>query len=151
VLSQGSIGKNLPITFTSRILNTAERNYSTIEKECLAIVYCITYFRHYLYGRHFTILTDHRPLVWLHSIKDPSSLLWKWRLKLSEYDFTINYKTGKTNVVADALSRNPPTTALLSLTKSPSSSTEPQALMSLISSKFVDAASLLNAKNKSQL
>jgi hypothetical protein len=66
VLSQGSIGKDLPITFTSRILNTAERNYSTIEKECLAIIYCIIYFRHYLYGRHFTILTDHRPLVTFH-------------------------------------------------------------------------------------
>jgi len=107
VLSQGQIGKDLPLTYTSRILNNAERNYSTIEKECLAIVYCVTYFRHYLYGRHFTILTDHKPLIWLHSIKDPSSRLWKWRLRLSEYDFDINYKAGKTNAVADALSRNP--------------------------------------------
>ncbi|KMQ92398.1 enzymatic polyprotein endonuclease reverse [Lasius niger] len=61
VLSQGLVGKDLPISYTSRVLNDAERKYSTIEKECLAIVYGVSYFRHYLYGRHFTILTDHKP------------------------------------------------------------------------------------------
>lgn len=77
VPSQGQVGKDLPIAYISRTLNEAEGRYSTIEKECLAIVYCVTYFRHYLYGRKFTILTDHKPLVWLHSVKDPSSRLWK--------------------------------------------------------------------------
>ena len=124
VLSQGEVGKDLPISYISRVLNDAERRYSTIEKECLAIVYCVTYLRHYLYGRHFTIVTDHKPLVWLHSIKDPSSRLWKWRLKLSEYDFNISYKSGKTNYVADALSRNPPNAILLPLTASEGSSNE---------------------------
>jgi len=56
VLSQGFIGKDLPILYTSRVLNSAEQNYSTIEKECLAIVYCVNYFRPYLYGRKFTII-----------------------------------------------------------------------------------------------
>jgi len=82
VLSQGKIGKDLPISYVSRVLNKAEQNYSIIEKECLAIVYCTNHFRPYLYGKKFTIVIDHKPLVWLYSIKDPSSRLWKWRTKL---------------------------------------------------------------------
>ncbi|XP_011860867.1 PREDICTED: uncharacterized protein LOC105558005 [Vollenhovia emeryi] len=108
ILSQGSIGKNLPIAYTSRVLNAAEQNYSTIEKECLAIIYCVSHFRPYLYGKPFTIVTDHKPLVWLHSVKDPSSRLWKWRTKLLEYEYEIKYKKGTLNNNADALSRNPP-------------------------------------------
>ncbi|KMQ82914.1 enzymatic polyprotein endonuclease reverse [Lasius niger] len=108
VLSQGQIGKDLPIAYTSRVLNAAEQNYSTIEKECLAIVYCTNHFRPYLYGKKFTIITDHKPLIWLHSIKDPSSRLWKWRTKLAEYEYEIQYKKGSLNSNADALSRNPP-------------------------------------------
>lgn len=116
VLSQGKIGKDLPIAYVSRILNKPEQNYSTIEKECLAIVYCTNHFRPYLYGRKFTIVTDHKPLVWLHSIKDPSSRLWKWRTKLAEYDYDIQYKKGSLNHNADALSRNPPSAVMLPLT-----------------------------------
>ncbi|KAL6417870.1 hypothetical protein ACFW04_012472 [Cataglyphis niger] len=107
ILSQGSIGKDLPIAYTSRLLNTAEKNYSTIEKELLAIVYCVNYFRPYLYGRRFELVTDHKPLVWLHSVKDPTSRLVRWRLKLAEYEYEVKYKAGRTNVNADALSRNP--------------------------------------------
>lgn len=54
-------------------------------------------------------MTDHIPLIWLHSLKDPISRLNRWRLKLAEYDYAIVYKAGKTNVNADALSRNPVT------------------------------------------
>lgn len=113
VLSQGPVGRDLPVSYASRILNSAEQNYSTIEKECLAVIHCIKHYRPYLYGRKFTIITDHKPLVWLHSIKDPSSRLWRWRTKLSEYDFDILYKQGKLNSNADALSRNPPLTIAL--------------------------------------
>ena len=113
VLSQGNVGKDLPIAYVSRTLSEAEQKYSTIEKECLAIVYCVTHFRPYLYGRSFTIITDHKPLVWLYSIKDPSSRLWKWRTKLSEYEYEIQYKKGSLNNNADALSRNPPSVPIL--------------------------------------
>lgn len=107
ILSQGPIGRDLPIAYTSRLLNGAEKNYSTIEKELLAIVYSVHYFRPYLYGRKFMLITDHKPLKWLHSVKDPTSRLVRWRLKLAEYEYSVEYKAGKNNVNADALSRNP--------------------------------------------
>lgn len=105
ILSQGSIGQDRPIAFASRTLNKAESNYTTTEQELLAIVWATKHFRPYLYGRHFKIVTDHKPLKWLFSIKDPGSRLMRWRLKLEEYDYEITYKAGKMNVNADALSR----------------------------------------------
>ncbi|XP_049866081.1 uncharacterized protein LOC126366827 [Pectinophora gossypiella] len=107
VLSQGDIGKDKPIAYASRTLNKAEGNYSTIEKELLAILFGVKTFRPYLYGRKFKIVTDHRPLVWLFNDKDPGSRLIRWRLKLEEYDYEIIYKQGKLNCNADALSRCP--------------------------------------------
>lgn len=98
--------KNMrPIAYTSRPLNNAERNYPTIQKELVAIVWAIKYFRPYLFGRKFTIITDHKPLLYLFGMKDPSSRLLKFRLSLEEYDFEIKYQQGKNNTVADALSR----------------------------------------------
>jgi lipoate-protein ligase A len=94
-----------PTAYTSRGLNKAELNYPTIQKELLAIVWAIKYFRPYLYGRRFTIQTDHRPLIYLFNLRDPSSRLLKFRLELEEYDFTVEYVKGKDNAAADALSR----------------------------------------------
>ena len=95
----------MPIAYASRTLNNHEINYSTIEKELLSIVWSTKYFRPYLYGKKFIIQTDHRPLVWLMSLKDPNSNMLKWRIKLDEYNFEIKYKAGKLNSNADALSR----------------------------------------------
>lgn len=105
VLSQGPIGKDLPIAYASRTLNKAESNYSTIERELLAIVWAVKHFRPYLFGRRFKIVTDHKPLTWLFSVKDPGSRLVRWRLKLEEFEYEIIYKCGKNNTNADALSR----------------------------------------------
>lgn len=105
VLSQGPIGQDLPIAYASRTLNDSELNYSTIEKECLCLVWATKYFRPYLFGRKFNIITDHKPLQWLFSLKDPSSKLLRWRIKLEEFDYHIIYKKGKLNTNADALSR----------------------------------------------
>ncbi|XP_062532989.1 uncharacterized protein LOC101738890 [Bombyx mori] len=107
ILSQGPIGRDRPVSYASRTLNKAECNYSVTEKECLAIVFGTKTFRPYLYGRRFTIITDHKPLQWLFNCKDPGSRLIRWRLKLEEYDYDIKYKKGKTNCNADALSRFP--------------------------------------------
>jgi hypothetical protein len=105
VLAQGQLGKELPIAYASRSLSKAERNYSTSEKELLAIVWSTKHFRPYLYGRKFKITTDHQPLTWIMNVKDPSSRLLRWRIKLEEYNYEILYKKGALNTNADALSR----------------------------------------------
>lgn len=94
-----------PIAFASKALNKAEINYSTIEKELLGVVWAIRHFRPYLYGRRFDVYSDHRPLVYLFTLTDPSSRLTKFRLALEEYKFDVIYKKGSENVIADALSR----------------------------------------------
>lgn len=94
-----------PVAFTSRTLNKAESNYPVIEKELLAIVWAVKYFRPYLYGQYFKIRTDHKPLIYLFGMKDPSSRLMKFRLVLEEYNFDVEYVKGSDNAAADALSR----------------------------------------------
>ena len=107
VLSQGEIGKDRPIAYTSRVLRGPELNYEIYEKEALAIVHSVKTFKSYIYGRKITIITDHQPLVWFKTA-DLNTRVQKWRFKLSEYDYQIIYKPGKLNSNADALSRNPP-------------------------------------------
>ena len=102
VLSQD---KHQLISCYSRTLNSTEQNYSTIEKELLAIVEACRHFRPYIFGRKFIIETNHKPLTCLWSLKTPNSRLIRWRIKLEEYDFEIRYKEGCENSVADALSR----------------------------------------------
>jgi len=96
-----------PVCYASRTLNKHEQNYHTLERELLAIVWALKYFRPYLYGKSFTIQTDHQPLKWLFSLKEPSPRILRWQTLLSEFDFNIEYIKGKTNQVADFLSRNP--------------------------------------------
>jgi hypothetical protein len=100
VLSQGEIGKDLPIAYASRNLNNAEKNYSTSEKELLAIVWAIKHFRPYLYGRKFKIASNHKPLTWIMNVKDPGTRLLRWRIQLEEYEYKIVYKKGAFNTKA---------------------------------------------------
>lgn len=71
----------------------------------LAIIWATKYYRPYLYGQKFKIVTDHKPLMLLMSFKEPNSKLVRWKLQLLEYDFEVIYKKGSHNIVADALSR----------------------------------------------
>jgi hypothetical protein len=105
VLSQGEIGKDLPIAYASRNLNNAEKNYTTSEKGLLAIVWGVKHFRPYLYRRKFKIASDHKPLTWIMNVIDPGSRLLRWRTNLEEYDYEIVYKKGALNTNADELSR----------------------------------------------
>lgn len=105
VLSQGDIGLDLPISYASTTLSKHDINKPIIEKELLAIHWGINFFRPYLYGRKFVVVTDHRPLVSLFSHRNPSSKMTRIRMDLCDYDFDIVYKKGKMNTNADALSR----------------------------------------------
>ena len=105
ILSQLRNGFEKPIAFASRKFNKAERNYSVSEKECLGIVAGIKAHKWFLYGKKFTIVTDHRPLKWLLNLKDPTSRLARWALLLSEYDFDIAHRPGRKHGNVDALSR----------------------------------------------
>lgn len=90
----------------SRHLTAAKKKYSTTEKEALAIVLALEHFRMYRYGQFF-VATDHQPLKWLMTIKYPQQRVAPWIVRLSEYSFFIEYRPGKVNAHADALSRWP--------------------------------------------
>jgi hypothetical protein len=106
VLSQvGDDGKEHPLAYISRALTRCEQNYSTTEKECLAVVHACEQFRPYLYGSKVVIVTDHAPLQWLKNNKDTSSRLIRWSLKLQDLNMEIVYKPGKSHTNADAMSR----------------------------------------------
>lgn len=91
--------------FASRGLSTAERNYTTTEKELLSIVFATKKFRTYLFGNRVVMRTDHRALAFLNTCKLTHSRLTRWVLVLQEYNFTWEYIKGTDNRVPDILSR----------------------------------------------
>ena len=106
-LTQIHDGKEVVIAYASRLLSDPEQNYSTTEKECLALVWATKKFKPYLEGYHFTAVTDHIALKWLLKLHEPSGRLARWVMELQQYDFDVKYRKGSLNRVADALSRQP--------------------------------------------
>ncbi|CAB4405679.1 unnamed protein product [Rhizophagus irregularis] len=92
-----------------RSLNKHEQNYAVTDLECLAIVWAINYFQHYLGLLPFSVVTDHSTLKWLQTSKIPTGRRVRWIMQLQQYDFTIQHRAGKANANADALSRINPT------------------------------------------
>ncbi len=97
--------KWMPCAYYSRQLQSRESRYSSTEMEALAMLSAIEHFDHYLIGTHFTVYTDHQALLSLFKSTTLNNRLWRWRLRLSNFSFQIVYIAGKSNVVADALSR----------------------------------------------
>jgi hypothetical protein len=99
-------GLEHPVAFASRALTATERNYAPTEGECLAVKWAVEKYRYYLHERKFQLRVDHQALVWLDSARFSNSKLERWALALQEYDYTVEYIKGETNVVADHLSRS---------------------------------------------
>nr|CAN83504.1 hypothetical protein VITISV_036134 [Vitis vinifera] len=104
-LGQREDGKPYVIYYESKTLNEAQRNYTTTEKELLAIVFALDKFRAYLVGSFIIVFTDHLALKYLLTKKDAKARLIRWILLLQEFDLQIRDKKGVENVVADHLSR----------------------------------------------
>ncbi|RVW50368.1 Transposon Tf2-2 polyprotein [Vitis vinifera] len=105
-----------PIAFESRKLNDAERRYTVQEKEMTAIVHCLRTWRHYLLGSHFIVKTDNVATSYFQTQKKLSPKQARWQDFLAEFDYTLEYKPGSANHVADALSRK---AELASITSQP--------------------------------
>ncbi len=94
-----------PVRFLSRKLKDAEKQYSTIEKEGLAIVWAIQKLAVFLYGVEFVLLTDHRPLTFIQQTKMKNARVMRWSLFLQDWSFIIKSIKGVDNIMADYLSR----------------------------------------------
>lgn len=94
-----------PVAFESRKLNDTERRYTVQEKEMTAVVHCLRTWRHYLLGTPFVVKTDNIATSYFQTQKKLTPKQARWQDFLAEFDFVLEYKPGKTNLVADALSR----------------------------------------------
>ena len=105
-------GQERPIAYASRTLSPSERNYAQIEREALSIVFGVKKFHQFLYGRRFTLITDHKPLLAIFNPKSAiptlaAARMQRWALVLSAYDYEIEFKRSEDHANCDALSRLP--------------------------------------------
>lgn len=105
VLAQSTEGEEHPVLYLSRKLLPREKNYATVEKECLAIKWALETLKYYLLGRKFTLVTDHSPLHWMAKNKETNSRITKWFLSLQPFNFSVVHRPGRHHGNADALSR----------------------------------------------
>ena len=105
VLGQRVEGNRYVVYYASKTLNEAQRNYTTTEKELMAVVYALDKFRSYFIGSDIVIFTDHSTLKYLLTKQNAKGQLIRWVLFLQEFNLQIRDKKGVENVVADHLSR----------------------------------------------
>jgi len=109
VLSQLQNGQEKVIAYASRTLSSNQQVYCTTFKELLAVRIFVEHFRVYLYGRKFTVRTDHASLRWLKNFDKPEGMAMRWITYLDTFDIEWQHRRGVSHGNADGLSRKPPT------------------------------------------
>ena len=107
ILSQVQGGEERVIAYASQLLSKSQRNYSTYDRELLAVVHFTRHFHCYLLGKSFTLRTDHQAIRSLQSMKEPSGKHARWIEFLASYQYTVLHRPGRKHRNADALSRFP--------------------------------------------
>ena len=107
VLAKVQDGMEKAICYASKAVLKSQTKYSATRRELIAIVIFTRHFRHYLLGRKFTIVTDHRALQWLHNFKDPDGMTARWLERLASFEYTVRHRPGTSIGHADGLSRVP--------------------------------------------
>ena len=107
LIQEDNNGVDHPVCYFSKKFNKQQKNYSTIEKECLALILAIQHFEVYLTSCQspIVVFSDHNPLSFLHKLKNKNQRLLRWSLMLQEYSLDIRHIKGKDNIIPDALSR----------------------------------------------
>ena len=105
-------GSERPVAYASRTLTASERNYAQVEKEALSLIFGIKKFHQFLYGRHFTVIMDHKPLTAILGPKRgvpplAAARMQRWALLLSAYSYNIRFRPTQSYGNADGLSRLP--------------------------------------------
>jgi hypothetical protein len=96
-----------PVAYFSKKFTNCQRNYSTVEKECLSMLLALQHFDVYLCSSLYPIVifTDHNPLTFVHKMRNKNQRLMRWSLELQEHNIVIKHIKGRENIIADALSR----------------------------------------------
>ncbi|GFY31706.1 retrovirus-related Pol polyprotein from transposon 17.6 [Trichonephila clavipes] len=105
VLLLGERCEEHPIEYARQLLSSSERNYSTTERVAFVVVWTFEKFKGYVEGQTIRLSSDHQPLKWLLSLKSPTGRLARWALQIQSYYLTIDYISGKSNFIANLLSR----------------------------------------------
>ena len=103
----GAQGERRIIAYASAKFNKVEARYHSNEQECLAVIWAVRRFRHYLEDGKFTLRTDNRALTWLDNVKDGKGKLHRWAMYLRGFNFNVEHVAGRNNELPDALSREP--------------------------------------------
>ena len=105
VLSQIQEGEERVIAYASHALNPAQQHYCTTKRELYAVVYFLQHFKQYLLGRRFILRSDHAPLKWLCSFREPEGILARWLSIIGPFDFEMQYRPEQQHSNVDSLSR----------------------------------------------
>ena len=107
LLQEDDNGVDHPVCYFSKKFNKHQKNYSTVEKECMSLILALQHFEVYLTSSSspIVVFSDHNPLTFIHKMKNKNYRLLRWSLLLQEYNLDIRHIRGKDNIIPDALSR----------------------------------------------